>query len=396
MKLHIVIASGQSFPNLIPVLMERPDVVHIVTSAQMGRSNQDTHLINLYKNYNIPAFSHPNAPEADLLKVHAYAQDLNEKIKTKHPDCEITFNATGGTKVLVLGFVDVFRKHGHRIIYTDTFNGMIEVLFDANAVQSSLQTSSPSIEIPELFDIPSHLAAQKLNYVSAKSDLSDYCDRMLGRREAAEHLAKNAHQLDNFLGFMNARASKSIETGVLSEPTHTFKVNNHAWQQAIDALAAAGCLAYNASNEQITFLDYEHTQFICGGWLEEYVFNVAKALLPSDCRLSVVITAEGKPHVKNECDVLICHHNQALFIECKTKNFMAKSSAGNDNDLSYKLSSVGGATSGLMGQIWLVSARPPTTVLKDRMRERNIKLIGPKDLTTLDKFLMNWIDKGKV
>ncbi len=84
--------------------------------------------------------------------------------------------------------------------------------------------------------------------------------------------------------------------------------------------------------------------------------------------------------------MLACHLNQLLFIECKTLRYTNES----DNDIAYKVGSLGQDVRGLFGQTWLLSARKPTDTLKARATKARIRIIGPDELPKLRDIVMEW------
>ena len=60
------------------------------------------------------------------------------------------------------------------------------------------------------------------------------------------------------------------------------------------------------------------TEYLTGGWFEEYVYYMVKKLIqPKDIALSVVISRKGVRH-NNELDVVFTKGNKLFVIECKT------------------------------------------------------------------------------
>jgi len=88
----------------------------------------------------------------------------------------------------------------------------------------------------------------------------------------------------------------------------------------------------------------------------------------------------------NEFDVLACHMNQMLHIECKTLRYRGE----NDNEIAYKLDSLGDDVRGLFGHTWLLSAREPTEVLIARARRARIRLVPPAELQHLRDLVREW------
>lgn len=385
MKIHVCLVSDQILANLIPALMERPDKVVLAVSAGMTAKKLDRRLKKLLEDFNISVEVHGNAPDTDLSAIHEFAFSLRDKLEATYPGAEIVFNATGGTKLMALGFVEFFRDFAHRVIYTDTAHRRIEIL--------STDKASPSTTpMNDVLDVPRYLAAQGLRYQCAASDDNERMQRIDKRKPAAKYLARHATELDDFFGALNMLASQAMDNAdTLVAPRQNLKYSPHPkspWAKALAELVKSGLVGWQDGNTEIIFIDSERTQFLRGGWLEEYAFHIINDEKVFDVRHGVEVSGDAAGLTKNEFDVLSTHGNQLLFIECKTLRFNLD---GNDNELGYKLDSLGKAARGLFGQTWLLSARPPTPMLIERLSSANIRLIGPDSLPKLRELVQGWM-----
>ena len=387
MKIHIAIVSEQILANLIPTLMDRPDKVLLVISAEMASRKLDKRLARLLERDGVAIERHENAPDVGMRQIHEYATKLRDSLVERHADAEIVLNATGGTKPMAFGFVEVFRGIAGRIIYTDTPHRQIESLPNANA------STGDSELMRDVLNVPRYLSAQGLHFNKASSDSADFIERMQTRKAAAKFLAKNAKDLEGFFGKMNALATNALDRdGHLSQPMQSLDYPPHSrstWADAMRELAKAKCIGWSEGESSVIFFDSERTQFVRGGWLEEYAFHIVHDDKPFDARMGVEVLIEGGDKARNEFDVLACHGNQLLFIECKTLKFVENQ---NDNELAYKLKSLGEITRGLFGETWLLSAQSPTPMLVERALQARIKLIGPTELPRLRELFQRWMN----
>ena len=389
MNIHIAIVSEQILANLIPVLMDRPDKVLLVASADMQSRKLDKRLARFLEREGIAVELHERAPEVGMRQIHDYATNLRDGLVERHADAEIVLNATGGTKPMSFGFIEVFRGIAGRIIYTDTRHRQIESLPNPNT------TITDPEPMRDVLDVPRYLAAQGLRFSAAASDLPDRCERMQARKAAAKFLGKHCTDLSNsgFIGKFNWLADQALgRDGNLKEPRQQLEYAPHAksiWAQALHQLVQAKCLGWTEGDTDIVFIDAERTQFVRGGWLEEYAFHIVHDAHPFDARMGAEVLIEGSDKARNEFDVLACHSNQLLFIECKTLKF---EEGRNDNDLAYKLKSLGETARGLFGETWLLSAQQPTPVLEERARQARIRLFGPADLPKLREEVQHWMN----
>jgi hypothetical protein len=76
-----------------------------------------------------------------------------------------------------------------------------------------------------------------------------------------------------------------------------------------------------------------------------------------------------------------------LFIECKT---LRLKQGKIDNEIAYKVDSLGESTRGLLGETWLLTAQEPTPVLRDRAKQASFRVMGPQLLGGLLGELQRW------
>jgi hypothetical protein len=218
--------------------------------------------------------------------------------------------------------------------------------------------------------------------------------RINQRKGVAKYLERNAPALDSFIGKLNALADLAFaKSDRLTSPRQGFDYAPHPdspWSKVLRELSGGGVLGWQEGEAEIVFIDEERTRFLRGGWLEEYAFHVLHDEKLFDVRLDTTISGDTGGLTKNQFDVLAAHDNRLLFIECKTLRFNPDE---NDNELAYKLDSLGKAARGLFGETWLLSARPPTPQLIERLREARIRLIGPVELPRLRETLQTWMTR---
>jgi len=331
------------------------------------------------------------APDSSMKDIHEFALQLAGDIEATYPEADVVLNATGGTKLMALGFVEVFRGIARRIIYTDTAHRRIEILPDSRGAVSD------PVPMQDVLDVPRYLAAQGFSFGHALSDDTDWRERAASRKAACKFLGRNAAQNQTFIGALNALANQALSDDgkKLVAPKQLFKeVPRGRWADALRQLVSAKLLHWQEGMREIELIDVESTRFLNGGWLEEYAWHIVKDEGVLDVRLSVEGYWEGTERSKNEFDVLATDSNQLLFLECKTLRHHEDTAKYNDNDIAYKLDSLGQDARGLFGETWLLSAREPSPVLHERARQARIRLIGPNELPKLREAVHTWISGG--
>ncbi len=379
MLIEVSLVSEQTLANLLPALHERPDRAVLVASTEMARRGLDVRQRQLLASFGIAAEIAAGAPDADLARIHDFAFELLGRLQAAHPGAALVLNATGGNKLMMLGFVEVFRADA-RVIYADTQHGRIEALGAGGAAQP----------MRNVLDVPAYLRAQGFVYRGARSDRADELQSVRDRKSGAKHLGRNTARLGGFVGALNRLAAQALDarSEQLVAPRQAFEaVRSADWRDALTALNRCGALKWFGADD-VEFAGADGARFCGGGWLEEYVWHVVRDAAPFDARWSVRGAWEGAAGAENEFDVLAAHGNRMLFIECKTLRLGA--AEARDADVLYKLDSLGRVARGLFGVTWLVTAREPTPQMADRAREQRIRILGPGDLPRLREHVLDW------
>ena len=390
MKIHIAIVSDQILANLIPALMDRPDKVVLVATTDMAAKRLDRRLADALARAGLATEIVCNAPDVRLAEIHEFAYELLGRLQQENPGASIELNATGGTKPMMLGFVDIFRGDAARILYTDTRHRRIEYF------PAPRQPAIPPTPMADVLNVIDYLRAQGFLYRDACSDSPEWRKSAAARKESAKLMGKHAADPDmqNFIGAINSMADKSLDNNGenLIAPIQSLgqKTPWGIWKDMLGKFSKAGLIKW-FGDTNIEFPDIEAAHFLRGGWLEEYAWHIVKDAQVSDARMSVTGSWENGREANNEFDVLATHGNQLLFVECKTLRHGRDGSSEKDSDILYKLDSLGRDARGLFGSSWLLSARQPTTEMLDRANGQGIRILGPDELPDLRKVVQQWM-----
>ncbi|AGA33149.1 hypothetical protein TVNIR_1479 [Thioalkalivibrio nitratireducens DSM 14787] len=393
MEIQVAIVSDQVLANLIPALMDRPERVVLVCSESMRQREQGKRQKSVLGRHDVSAHVwNRDIPEGPLDAIRRFAWDLAEALQDQHPEAAITLNATGGTKLMMLGMVEAFRNVSKRIIYTNTAQARLEVVHD-----ESSDENPPPMPMADVLDVQQYLAAQGFRLQTTDDQEPSWAAGAEARKPATKFLGRNASKLEELIGVLNALAASvflpdqrrdSADAMRDAHPVQHFRRSPRGiWRDALQQLCTVGLLRWDGDCE-IEFLNREAVRFVNGGWLEEYAWHIVRDAGVADCRAGVRGVWDGAEQARNEFDVMACHRNQLLFIECKTLKF---DSGQNDNEIAYKVESLGRDTRGLFGQTWLVTARTPSDVLRDRARQARFEVIGPSELPKLQQRVKQWM-----
>ena len=378
MHIHICLVSAQLLPNYIPIRIEQPDVVYLISTLKM-RSSLTLRLQRMLEKQGIQTVVPVhNLPDAGINAIRAYANELVTILQRNHAGARLTLNVTGGNKLMSIGMLEVFRDHAG-LIYTDTDNGCIEHI-----------DSGKREPIQFGLSVPEYLTAYGALYRQAVSDQENWYEIAIARQSITQQLADVAEdpRSANLITSMNAMAVQALSYNgqVLERPLQHFNWEPRGfWNYCVQTWADAK-LFTRITSQDIQFIEADQTRYLAGIWLEEFAWLTAKNLNLNDVRCGVEIAWEKSPDTLNELDVLVMHNNKMLVIECKTLR-MQNNPNFKPSDILYKIDSIGDNIKGLFGKAVLLSAMPPPLGMIERARTQNIDILRPSEL---EPYLQHW------
>jgi len=381
-KIHICLVSAQILANIIPILMDKPSTVILISTKTMQQNGTVQRFEKILDDHDIEHESYDDMPSTNMSDIYEYAQETSIKIQDQYPEHDLILNTTGGTKLMSQGFIEVMEEDV-TLIYTDTQHNRLEYLGKKN-------TKTP-IDLQNVLDIKTYLKAYGANFKQALSEQETWITDINKRKAVTKYLGNNAEKLSGLISNLNYLANEKAlaEDGLLVKPTQYLNTTPKGeWSEALKELNKAGILKWKKGTE-ITFIDEEKTRYLSGIWLEEYVYHLAKDENPDDLHSGVKISWENSTKTHNELDLVMVHNNRMLIMECKTVKFGKNKQK--DIDILYKIDSLGDSLKGLFGQLWLVNAQIAHTDMRDRAKDRRITIIDPSDLKQLRKKIRDWM-----
>lgn len=159
--------------------------------------------------------------------------------------------------------------------------------------------------------------------------------------------------------------------------------------QVLDFLIELGFLRLH-QHDRIQFTSGDARNFLCGGWLEFYVFSTLAELAQTqpiqDAALGLVV--RSRQQASSEFDVAFMSNNHLFLIECKSR--APRRSHGVGMDVLFKLASLADQQ-GLNSRAMLVSLSGPTPAEAQRAQSQHIKLLSGGALKDLRQHLQDWI-----
>lgn len=159
--------------------------------------------------------------------------------------------------------------------------------------------------------------------------------------------------------------------------------------QVLNFLIELGFLQLH-HHDRVQFTSGDARNFLCGGWLEFYVFatlaELAQTLPIQDAALG--LNVRTRQHASSEFDVAFMSNNHLFLIECKSR--APRRSHGVGMDVLFKLASLADQQ-GLNSRAMLVSLSGPTPAEAQRAQSQHIKLLSGGALKDLRQHLQDWI-----
>ena len=159
--------------------------------------------------------------------------------------------------------------------------------------------------------------------------------------------------------------------------------------RSLEFLVELGFLRWH-HHDRVQFTSGEARNFLCGGWLELYVFatlaELAQTLPVQDAAMGM--TVRTRQQAASEFDVAFMANNHLYLIECKSR--APRRNNGIGMDTLFKLGSLADQQ-GLNSHAMLVTLTPPTPAEAQRARSQQIELVAGKALGSLREHLYEWI-----
>ena len=301
MSVLLCLLSDQHVPNLLFVHHYRPDHLVLIESEGMRRRSAARNLLAALKkgglDYNTRCRVQPLTSEDDLAQVRLALQEAHAHA----PTGEWIANVTGGTKPMSIATYEFFSGGRGRTVYTNY--GQPDRVTDL--VTGLSETCRHRLSIDEF------VTGYGFRPQKPLTDLQEAGERARRPlwRLTANHLAAapaTCHVLD-----LDDERRKRVRDKGDELPAHCFRFPSH---DLADAWLA------NAPSRK---LDKYEGEFLTGGWLEVFFFNLlsdhADQLGIWDVTLGHNITHDdGSNTVPNDIDVSFMHNHGMAMVECKS------------------------------------------------------------------------------
>ena len=298
MKVLLCLLSDQHVPNLLSVHHFTPDQLVLIETEQMQSRSVATHFLRALKlgglNYDARHLVEPLNCEDNLDSVRKALQTAYGRFA----DGEWIANLTGGTKPMSIATYEFFKALGGKLVYTNVTRPAR--LIDMNSDRTE--------DCGHRLGIKEFLAGYGFESRKADDKMTEAEERAKGWAQSARILAQHACEQD-ILQFDNDEQRE--------------RARNKGIELAGDRFAFPGDELRKTWIDGATTrkLSKYEVQFLTGGWLEVFVWDVllkhADALGIWDVQLGLEVGRCGDQS-GNDFDVAFMHNYGLSMVECKS------------------------------------------------------------------------------
>ncbi len=392
--IHLCIASGQTLPNLLPLLALAWDRLVVFTTPRMAPAARKIESIVASRRPGSSCEIVAMPDDAEWATLSAFAEKQAARFESS---AALDVNLTGGTKLMALAFHLAFRDRA-RLIYCSTENERLEFVGAQAGVSMPLA--------PDLLNVETYLRAQGFDIASKLEWRGRDVFLQMRRREAltaslvlhweklatlslkpacnfwlapglSQSAASEPRGMTSLIGLLHLAASQALpkyrrdgKTARRFRPKVDISNpgDGATWGPLLQALHEHDIISLPrrvTADDGMPLLCFEfHDEcaaaYIAGGYLEEYVLLCLRSLgLPIDqyaanVRIGLLARSEGASAELNELDAVAVWRNRMVVVECKA-GVQVTSDLG--QDIVNKLDNLKDNVGGLMGQACLVTQR---------------------------------------
>ena len=393
-SIHLCLISNNILPNLIPALSD-PDIKGVITFSGDGHQNkQRRRLVDMLEAKHISQLKSFNANNSfDFATLYTTALKLVSYLQAHYADHVWKINLTAGTKPMSLAVFQALQGCPQaQFIYQDTQHKMIRTMDESTLPQANAS----------VIDLPSYLLAHNFIMDHNAAEHPDDIEYMQQRRSLINEIfIRNIGRiwlLTTVLNFPASTAADIKKNTSLTQPLPNNKIKKDA-VPLLEKLETFGLFQWDRQHQTIHFTNKESATFLAGGWLEEYAYWSAVEAGIEHIGLNVTgkwdqkVTGGEEGNTTNEFDLVLCHHNQLLVVECKALAFNKDT---NGQDIVNKIEALGKNLGGLFGKSMLLASDKLTEDSKytkhivDRLTSYRIDLVQSSEMRQLSYQFKQW------
>lgn len=320
-KHYLCLISGQPMPNLLPLLdkslcpsKEKVKVTLVVSQGMKKRAEYFELVIKNKYQQNITIC--PNI-EIDNETLHSFKKLMDVFIQwlENSKEDDLYLNVTGGTKLMAIAAQEAFRMADLPVFYVEVETNKV-IWIDQEKAEIQLDRSPDVKTVIEVngFSILNSINVSDRELSSNQRKWNNF----------AQLIAEDIKRWAPLLRILNAIAAEAERDNERDANLYVKRYKIPAnWDILIGELENAGLVC---KGKGIYFFNVAARDFVKGGWLEWYVFDLLKKKFDfkkEQMQMNMEIESRSplsSNRTKNELDIVLFTKQTLYIIECKARN----------------------------------------------------------------------------
>lgn len=322
---HVCLVSDEAAANFLPAVstgFKPKKIILVVTPTMKGNARS---LAEAFRRA-IPAV------EIDEIAIPSPwdIQSITDNIVTyfdSRDHSSVVLNATGGTKLMMIGAYRAFEMLECPVFYFQITSGDILLLSMDEAKRIRTIATEPSLE--------HYLLAY--GYIASAPDAGKEIPFDSKKKELCDELIKNYSSYADSIRTINfiAGEAEQKKSLVFSFKDYPNIERSPKVMALLEEFEKYGTL--EIKSDQVRFASVADRQFVNGGWLESYAYDqFCHVVSGKKIAKNITLSPLSSGKLKNEIDVAFVYNNRLYLVECKTSSDQKKF-----NDYIYKMDSLG-------------------------------------------------------
>lgn len=368
-QVQICIVSAEPMANILPIKALKPDRVMLVVSDRMREAGEL--LNNFLQQRGIKTVTEADAPDHDLAAIREFAMQRIQDMTSSGIQVEnITLNATGGNKLMAMGFVEAAREFGKiPIVYCATAHDRLEYIAPSD---------KGALPLERLTSFKDLVECRGLGIKQVDSRDMDWKRKAVARQAATLEFVR--------LTSGSTSVIKNIRRHIFGQ---TSKGLQKIPDRLVSVLQEVGVVPAKpfTNSKRLKVADESSRHYLGGGWLEEYVWLSARGLADAEYYTGVELYMPETPvesDATHEFDLAIASRNRLVIGECK----VSLKGGGAIAECLHRLKALNKDIGGPFGRVILICPEHESRArLRARCLNGNIAFVGRKELPSLGDWL---------
>ncbi|MEW6187837.1 MAG: DUF1887 family CARF protein [Thermodesulfobacteriota bacterium] len=303
----VSLVSDQTIPNILVALHFKPDFLLFFSTKQMEDKGKTKAILETLKLRGLDYFSNHQVFQISENSILDLQQKFSNWSAEAGGQYDYIVNLTCGTKLMSLSAYDLFKEYGSMMVYIPIPRNEFLIPFPKH------RPKEPTL-LTDRLSVEEYLLAYGFK-INNKNHIEKNKSISRDRKQKTKLIMNNYRQLQpillSFFKQLQPVLNKFPKSGVVV--TVDKKIDKEAEKEFLMALG------FPPSKEKPSkVVEKSEGKYLCGGWLEEYVFLIVDELLGGKGDIQIGVEAIDNQENKNEFDVIFTFENTLNLIECKS------------------------------------------------------------------------------